>query len=199
MMGSDVRYINLPVEPQEIQKLKVGDIVYLSGLIMTARDQAHKKIIEIVDIKKQILPVIFKDLKNCAIYHCGPIINERESNPTKKGKGSDKDYVIYSGGPTTSSRMEQFQERVCNLLEIKIVIGKGGMKSVRFDKFKGVYLSFTGGCGAIFVSFTKKIKAEIWPELGMPEAVWIIEIEKFGPLIVSQDSMGNSLYNFSKT
>ena len=194
-MKSNEHFINLPVEPQNLLKLKIGDIVYLSGLIMTARDQAHKKIVDIFDTNNKQLPPLLKELKNCAIYHCGPIISEKKTDLLEKQLEPNREFVIHSGGPTTSARMEQFQEKVCNILDIKIVIGKGGMKSVRFDRFKGVYLSFTGGCGAIFIEFTKKIKAELWPELGMPEAVWIIEIDKFGPLIVSHDAHGNSIFS----
>ncbi len=180
--------INLPYESIKLNELNVGDIIYLNGNIMTARDHAHKRIIN-YDSSKKKLPKIFTSMKNCAIYHSGPIIHEINSkNGTK--------YKIYSGGPTTSARMEPFQEKVCDILDIKIVIGKGGMKKVNFSNFGGIYLSFTGGCGAIFANFTKNITDVIWLEdLGMPEAIWIIEVENFGPLIVSQDAQGNSLYH----
>ena len=181
-------YIQLPTSDEEIRELSIGDVVYLTGTIITARDHAHKRIIE-YHRKGKSLPKELENKDNLAIYHCGPVILDDEGN-----SGS---YKLYSGGPTTSARMVPFQLDACNILGIKIVIGKGGMEGTDFETLGGVYLSYTGGCGAIFARYVKTIKDVIWPDLGMPEAIWIFEVEKFGPLIVSQDSKGNNLYGFA--
>jgi len=155
-------------------------------LILTARDHAHKRIIEYYKSNKN-LPKPLNNLKNHAIYHCGPIIKQIKNETSNK-------YVIFSGGPTTSSRMTPFQEEVCRILDIHIIIGKGGMKKIDFSSIKSIYLAFTGGCGAIFRSFVSKIHGVIWEDLGMPEAIWLLHVKDFGPLIVGHDSKGNSLY-----
>ena len=178
--------LNIPADLKQILSLKIGDIVYLNGIIFTARDKAHQRIIEYVKNGKS-LPQELISLKNHAIYHCGPIIKEFK-------KENKIEYILYSGGPTTSARIDSFEEEVIKILDIHIIIGKGGMKKVDFAKTKSVYLAFTGGCGAIFQSFVKKIQQVIWEDLGMPEAIWIIEVENFGPLIVAQDSNNKSLY-----
>lgn len=182
-------YIKLPIERENIKEFHVGDVLYLSGIIITARDQAYKRIAEYRN-KGIDLPPLLKNLENCAIYHCGPIIQ-------KTSNGSNVDYKLLSGGPTTSYRMEDLQEVVSNALNIYIIIGKGGMKSIKFSDLGAVYLSFTGGCGAIFESFIKKIEGAIWEDLGMPETIWILNVDNFGPLIVTQDCHGKDLYKFA--
>ncbi|MBD3350480.1 MAG: fumarate hydratase [Candidatus Lokiarchaeota archaeon] len=177
--------IELPIQPEEIAKFRIGDIVYLTGTILTARDHAHKRIIELKDSNQQ-LPTDLLKMKNHAIYHCGPIIHLLKDS-------GDKKFQLFSAGPTTSARMTSFQKRVCEILNIKVIIGKGGMPDLDFSKFGGLYLSFTGGCGAIFKSFLKSVKGVIWDDLGMPEAVWILKVRNFGPLIVAQDSHGKRL------
>ena len=174
--------LNLPVEDKDLINLKIGDIVYLNGILITARDQVHKRIVEYFKNKKE-LPASFKNLKGSAIYHCGPII--KESNGT---------YQIISGGPTTSQRMDDFENDVVKILGIKLVIGKGGMKNLDTKGNKIAYLSYTGGCGAIIHKKIEKIIDVEWKDFGTCEAVWILKVKDFGPLIVSQDASGNSLY-----
>jgi fumarate hydratase subunit beta len=174
--------INLPVDKDQIKKLKVGDVVYLNGTIITARDQVHKRIIEFNKQGKS-LPENFYGLKGSAIYHCGPIIVERGGN-----------YKIISGGPTTSQRMDDLENEIIKLLNISFIIGKGGMKNLKTKNLHVAYLSYTGGCGAIINQKIKKIKAVEWKDLGLCEAVWFLEVQDFGPLIVAQDSHGKSLY-----
>jgi len=177
-----MRYdINLPVQEEEVKKLKIGDIVYLSGLLITARDQAHKRIIEYINDGKT-LPESFQQLKGSAIYHCGPIIKELE----------DKCELI-SGGPTTSQRMDSLENEVVKYLNIKFIIGKGGMRSLDTKNNIVVYLSFTGGCGAIVNKKIEEITHHEWKDLGVCEAIWFLNVKKFGPLIVAQ-AHENSLY-----
>lgn len=174
--------IFLPVKDDVIKKLKVKDIVYLSGMIVSARDQVHKRIIDHIDENKP-LPEAFNQLEGSAIYHCGPII--------KKSQGK---YQFISGGPTTSRRMDLLENDVVKILKVKFIIGKGGMKNLDTKGNSVVYLSYTGGCGAIINQKIEDITHVEWEDLGTSEAAWFIKVKDFGPLIVSQDVNGNSLY-----
>nr|WP_147664591.1 FumA C-terminus/TtdB family hydratase beta subunit [Candidatus Prometheoarchaeum syntrophicum]QEE17703.1 fumarate hydratase [Candidatus Prometheoarchaeum syntrophicum] len=175
-------HIILPTSKEIVKDLKIGDIIYISGLICTGRDQVHKKIVNLVNNGRQ-LPKNFENLKNSAIYHMGPIVKTK----------SDGSFQIISGGPTTSARMNPFQNTICKNLNILFVIGKGGMQGVNWDKLPAVYLQFPGGVGAIVSKFIKKVVSVEWKELG-PEAAWFLEVENFGPLIVAIDSQGGNLY-----
>ena len=176
------KHIILPTSKEIVKDLKIGDIIYISGLICTGRDQVHKKIVNLIKNGKQ-LPKKFENLNNSAIYHMGPIVKTK----------SDGSFQIISGGPTTSSRMNLFQDEVCKILNISFVIGKGGMQGVNWDKLSAVYLQFPGGAGAIVSKFIKKVVSVEWKELG-PEAAWFLEVENFGPLIVAIDTQGGNLY-----
>lgn len=178
-----MRYdLNLPVQDDDVRKLKIGDIVYLSGILITARDLAHKRIIEYIDNGKS-LPESFEQLKGSAIYHCGPIIKEFENK-----------YEVISGGPTTSQRMDSLENEVVKHLNIKFIIGKGGMRNLDTKNNNVVYLSYTGGCGAIVNEKIQEITHHEWKDLGICEAIWFLKVKDFGPLIVAQDKFENSLY-----
>ena len=176
------KHIILPTSKEIVKDLKIGDIVYISGLICTGRDQVHKRIVNFINTGKQF-PKNFENLKNSAIYHMGPIVKTK----------SDGTFQIISGGPTTSTRMNPFQYDVCKNLNILFVIGKGGMQGVNWDKLPAVYLQFPGGVGAIVSKFIKKVVSVEWKELG-PEAAWFLEVENFGPLLVAIDTQGGNLY-----
>lgn len=175
--------LDLPVKDSQIKDLETGDIVYLNGIIITARDQAHKRIIDLIN-KNQSLPDKFSLIKGCAIYHCGPIIRTLEAK-----------YEVISAGPTTSQRMDNYENQVVRKLDIKCIIGKGGMKSLDTKANTVVYLSYTGGCGAIFNKKVQEILHVEWKDLGLCEAVWFLKVKDLGPLIVAQDTHGNNLYN----
>jgi len=172
--------IELPTKTEKLKALKLGDIVFLNGKMITARDQAHKKIIKLS--RNNSLPSIFKTLENSAIYHCGPIIKE---------KGTV--YQILSGGPTTSQRMDSLENEVVDILKVKFIIGKGGMRNLNTENYRVVYLSYTGGCGAIINKKIKKVDKILWKNLGKCEAVYFLDLVNFGPLIVAQIN-GASLY-----
>jgi fumarate hydratase subunit beta len=180
--GSEVYELTTPVRPDDIRKLKVGDVVYLNGKICTSRDAAHKRMVENVKggRKKEIPEEV---LRHQVIYHCGPVIE----------KGGEK-WCVNAAGPTTSSR---FTDDGAFLVEndiFNLAIGKGTMGKKMIDALKGrgVYLNATGGCA---ITYQKKIaKTEVrWLDLGSPEAVWVFDVDQFGPLVVSIDSKGHSL------
>jgi fumarate hydratase subunit beta len=172
--------IDLPIQPNEFRSLSLGDQVYLNGIIITARDQAHKKILELN--KNSKLPSIFDTINNSAIFHCGPLIEEQSGN-----------YSIISAGPTTSQRMDPLENEVIDILNVKFIIGKGGMRNLATEGYRVAYLSYPGGCGAVVNQKVKKIVDVKWKELSLCEAVWFLEVHNFGPLIVSQID-GKSLY-----
>ena len=175
--------LKLPLSEKEIRSLKAGDIIYLSGSIVTARDAAHRRMINHIKMRR-LLPI---SLKGSAIYHCGPIM--RRIN----GK-----WAVISAGPTTSMRMEPFEGEIIKELGVRLIIGKGGMglKTTRAMKNYGaVYGAFTGGAGVLAAIFIKRVLDVKWLDLGMPEAMWMFLVEDFGPLVVAIDSHGNNLYN----
>ena len=172
-----IKYLKTPFKNNDLPKLRAGDQVLLSGVIYTARDQAHKKLAELIKNKKK-LPL---KLKNQTIYYCGP-------SATPRGK------VIGSCGPTTSSRMDEFVGLFLNL-GLLAMIGKGRRsKKVRdlIKKHKATYLIAPAGCGALLARGVKSKKLVCFKELG-PEAIYRLEVENF-PLIVGIDTRGRDIY-----
>jgi len=174
--------INTPLERKKIGDLEAGDEVLLSGVIYTARDQAHKRLLDALKQNKR-LPL---DLKNAVIYYCGP-------TKTPKGK------IIGSCGPTTSSRMDGFTAPLLKA-GLRGMIGKGGRSKevVRaIKKYKAVYFLAFAGCGALAAGYIKKAKPFLYKELG-PEAIYKLEVKDF-PLIVGIDTRGNDIYKKAST
>jgi len=174
-------HFTLPVDADKIRKLNAGDVIYVSGKIFTARDEAHHMMLE---KDKQSLPF---DPSEMALFHCGPLMKQT----------NDK-WQVVSAGPTTSSRMELFEDKFIEKYGVNIIIGKGGMgdnTSKALQKHNAVYTSFTGGAGALAADAVEDVPDVFWlDKLGMPEAVWIFKVKEFGPLVVSMDSYGKSLY-----
>lgn len=176
-------YLNTPISDEDIRKLKVGDIVYLSGIIVTARDAAHNRALSILNSGKQ-LPI---DLRGLAVYHCGPVVDKR-----------NEEWVIVVAGPTTSTRMDALEYDFIEKTGVKMVIGKGGMGNRTVEackKFGAVYTIFTGGAAVLAAKGMKRVLDVHWLDLGVPEALWVIEVDKFGPLMVTIDSHGNNFYD----
>ena len=174
-------HLNLPASKNEIKKLKMGDIIYVTGKIFTARDEAHHMMLE---KGKNALPF---DPSEMALFHCGPLM--------KKEGGR---WQVVSAGPTTSSRMEIFEDKFIENFGVNIIIGKGGMgerTEKALQKFTGVYTAYTGGAGALAADKVEEVEGVYWLEkLGMPEAAWIFKVNEFGPLVVAIDSHGKSIY-----
>ena len=169
--------IETPLKKEDIEKLKAGDIVKISGIIYTARDAAHKKMCELLE-KKQELPF---DPEGAVIYYVGP-------SPEKPGQ------VIGSAGPTTSGRMDAYTPLLLSA-GIKGMIGKG----IRSDKVresivknKAVYFAATGGAAALISRSVISSRVVAYEELGT-EAVRELTVKDF-PVIVINDIYGNDLY-----
>ena len=177
--------LSIPIQDTDIQSLEIGDTVYLTGKVYTARDMAH------LEIKKLLadgepLPL---DFKGQVIFHAGPIM--------KKAGDHWKINVV---GPTTSIRMEPYAQMVGEL-GVKLIIGKGGMSKdsqQMFQKYQQAYLQAAPGCAVQLAGGVKNVGSVRWLENGMPEAMWELEVEKFGPFIVTMDCNGNSRYETVK-
>ena len=173
--------LKVPISEEEIRKLKVGDEVLLSGIIVTARDQAHKLMVE----KKP--DFIRKYLKESVIYHCGPVVK----------KNKDGSWSFVSAGPTTSIREEPYQADVICEYNVRGVIGKGGMGKKTLEGLKrcgAVYFHAVGGAGTLIANSVKRVvDVFMLEEFGTPEAFWVIEVEDF-PVVVTMDSHGNSIH-----
>ncbi len=167
---------------EEVRKLRVGDVVYISGIIITARDQAHRRLLELLDRGEK--PPI--DLEGMVIYHCGPVI-----------KKVGEEWKIFGGGPTTSTRMEIFEADLIRKAGVRGIIGKGGMgdrTAEAMKEFGAFYAIFPGGASVLAIRAVKRVKEAHWLDLGMPEAMWVLEVEKFGPLLIAIDSRGENLH-----
>ncbi len=177
-----VHELTLPITDEAVSALQVGDTVYLTGIVRTARDMAHLEIRKLLDQGKP-LP---EELKGSAIFHAGPVA-------LKQGDGWRLNVI----GPTTSIRMEPHAEMV-GQLGIKLIIGKGGMAAgsqAAFKKYKQAYLQAAPGCAVQIASGVKALKNVYWLENGMPEAMWVMDVQRFGPFVVTMDAHGNSRYD----
>ncbi|MEM2419887.1 MAG: FumA C-terminus/TtdB family hydratase beta subunit [Candidatus Bathyarchaeia archaeon] len=177
-----VYHLKTPISEEEIRKLKVNDVLYITGTIVTARDQAHQRALEYLKESKP-LPI---NLEGLAVFHCGPVV----------AKEGDK-WVAVAAGPTTSTRMDLFEDEFIKNFKVRVVIGKGGMGKRTTDamaKYGAVYGAFTGGAAILAAKAIKNVRGVEWLDLGTPEALWIFEVENFGPLTVAIDSHGNNLF-----
>ena len=173
--------LTLPVSEKDVRKLKVGDQVYVTGIVNTMRDMGHRRVVEMTK-KGEKLPF---NLMNGAIWHCGPIVKKK-----------NKEWKIMSAGPTSSSRFTELGAKIVRDHQVRLTIGKGNMGTPMIKALKdvgGVYLLATGGCAALYARNIVKVDAVHWLDLGMPEATWVLNVNKLGPLIVGIDSEGNSL------
>lgn len=174
--------LETPISEADVRKLKVNDVLYITGTIVTARDQAHRRALEYFKEGKP-LPV---NLEGLAVFHCGPVMS----------KDGDK-WIAVAAGPTTSTRMDLFEDEFIRNFKIRVVIGKGGMGKKTTDameKYGAVYGAFTGGAAILAAKAIKNVRSVEWFDLGMPEAMWIFEAQEFGPLAVAIDSHGNNLF-----
>jgi len=154
---------------EEVLSLRAGDRVELSGIVYTARDEAHLR------MQKDGIPF---DPKGAAIYHCGPVVQGNR---------------VIAAGPTTSARMNELSGFLLDR-GVRALIGKGGMGAQVREQLKdrGVYLAFTGGCAAL-ASSHMTLKGVFFEDLGMAEAIWVIELDHL-PLVVGIDAQGNDLF-----
>ncbi|MGD9504698.1 MAG: Fe-S-containing hydro-lyase [Syntrophobacteraceae bacterium] len=175
-MGEAIR-LTTPLKNEDVEKLRIGDRVLLSGVIYTARDAAHKRLVQLLHSGE---PLPF-DLQGQVIYYVGP-------SPAKPGK------PIGAAGPTTSYRMDAYApELIANGL--KGMVGKGARNQAVRDamqEHKAVYFAAIGGAGALIARSILSAEVIAYPELG-PEAIRRLEVKDF-PVIVANDVVGGDLY-----
>lgn len=175
------KILTVPISDEDVRSLKVGDVVYIKGRIFTSRDMGHLTIKNKLENKEE-LPVNFD---GAAIFHAGPVVEKMEDG-----------WKLLVIGPTTSVRMEPYADMV-GQLNVKAVIGKGGMlegSSEAYQKYGGVYLQAAPGCAVKLADGIESIEEVHWLEMGVPEAMWVLNAKKFGPLVVGMDSHGDSIY-----
>ena len=172
------RYMQAPLDKEEVKALEAGDYVYITGTIYTARDAAHLRMSEALD-RGEELPI---DLNNNIIYYMGP-------TPAREGR------VIGSAGPTTASRMDKYAPRLLDL-GLTGMIGKGRRKPEVTDAIvrnAAVFFAAVGGAGALLSKCIKKAEVIAYDDLGT-EAIRKLEVENF-PVIVVIYSKGRNLYD----
>ena len=177
--------ITTPITDEDITRLRIGDTFYLSGELMTGRDDVHERVVE----EGMAFPV---DLNAKALFHAGPIIKTKENGA----------YEIISVGPTTSMRMERFESAFIEKTGVKIIIGKGGMgadTAAACRMHKAICSAAPAGCSLVCAECVEEVEGASWAELGMPEAVWQLKVKEFGPLIVTIDSEGRNYFEELKS
>jgi fumarate hydratase subunit beta len=179
-----IYHLRTPLSEEDVRQLRVGDTVYLSGIIFTARDAAHRKILDLIN-RGESLPF---DPKGLAVYHVGPVVRKKNG-----------EWEVIAAGPTTSARLEPVEHEFIAKTGVRMVIGKGGMGKKTAEackKYGAVYAVFTGGAAVLAAQAIKRVVDVYWlDELGIPEAVWLFEVENFGPLTVTIDSTGKNYYD----
>ncbi len=186
-------HLTTPISEEEILGLHAGDAIQLSGIATTGRDAAHKYMVEkLIEGPRPLPPEdqkLYDELRSFlrggAIYHCGPILRDEGGR-----------WSFVSSGPTTSIRDEIYQDKVIAAFGLRVVIGKGGMGPrtlAACDEVPGVYLHAIGGAATLIAETVKRVQGVHKLEFGVPEAMWVIEVEDF-PAVVTMDSHGQSLH-----
>lgn len=178
--------LETPLSEETVRSLCIGDIAYLNGIVYTARDAAHMRALKIIEEGEQ-LPF---DLKNAALYHCGPIVR-------KVGRDGIE-WKVLAAGPTTSARMNSLEPTFICHTGIRAIIGKGGMSVETVEAMQRcgcVYFAITGGAAVTTANKIARVVDVAWLDLGMAEAMWAFEVRDFGPLVVAIDAHGKSLYD----
>jgi hydro-lyases, Fe-S type, tartrate/fumarate subfamily, beta region len=174
------KILTTPIKDEDLKDIKIGDIIYLTGTIVTCRDVAHRRLIE----EKMALPV---DLRGLAIFHAGPIVKDH----------GNSEYEMISIGPTTSMRMEKFEKEFIEETGVKLIVGKGGMgknTEAGCKTHKALHLVYPAGNAVYAADKVESIESVHWTDLGMPESLWVCKVKEFGPLIVSIDTEGNNIF-----
>jgi fumarate hydratase class I len=169
------KVLRTPITEEQVRELQVGDVVLISGEMLTGRDAVH------AHLMKNEPPV---DLHGAALYHCGPVV-------MKNG-----DYRITAAGPTTSIREEPYQGDIIKRYGVRAVIGKGGMGAKTLAAMKehgAVYLNAIGGAAQYYAKCIDEVLDVKLLEFGIPEAMWRLRVTDF-PAIVTMDAHGNSLH-----
>lgn len=179
------KILTTPITYEQIKDLTIGDTIYLTGMLATCRDSGHRRVVQ-----DKVLPERFS-FKDGAIFHAGPIV----------GKDANGKQYMVSIGPTTSRRMEPAEAQFIEQTGVRLVIGKGGMMEKTAEackKFGAIHCAFPGGCAVVAAQAVEEITDVEWLDFGMPEALWVMRVKEFGPLVVSIDTKGGNLFENNK-
>ena len=185
--GAGAREVRLttPVSAEAVAGLELGQVVYLDGLIYTGREGVYRRILD----EGKDPPVDLRSLGNVN-FHCSPAASVAE----------DGGYNVGAVTATASFRFAKWLPRWFELTGCRIIIGKGGMSEADYKQVfvprGAIYLTTVGyGTGALLGRGIKRVRAAHWiEELGIAQAMWVFEVEKFGPFLVESDMQGNSLF-----
>ena len=177
------KVLTTPIKTEDLLDLRIGDVLYLDGTLVTARDSGHKR-----RVLEKVIPST--PLEGGAVFHAGPITKE-----------VDGKLQIVAIGPTTSMRMERYEADFITQTGVKIIIGKGGMgekTTSACKENKVIHCVYPGGVAVVGASQIEEVISSEWLDLGMPEAFYTLKVKNFGPLIVSIDTLGNNLFENNK-
>ena len=177
--------LTCPVEPEDLKGLKLGDVVYLDGVIYTGREGLYTRMLD----EGHEPPVPLHEISNVN-FHCSPA-----ATPTGDGR-----YLVKAVSATASFRFGKWMKTFFEKTKCRLIIGKGGMRSREYKHLfvpaEALYLTTVGyGLGAIYGQAVSGVKSVYWlEELGIAQAVWVLEVNHLGPFIVESDMEGNSLF-----
>jgi fumarate hydratase class I len=181
----------VPIQKKDVTSLNAGDVVSVSGVLVTARDAAHKYMVEKLMAGKpapedaKVLQALKGHLEGGVIYHCGPVVAK------EGGK-----WRFVAAGPTTSIREEPYEGKVIAHFGVRAVLGKGGMGKGTLEACRKngcVYLQAVGGAGTFIADAVKEVLGVYKEDFGTPEAFWVIRVEDL-PAVVTMDTKGRSLH-----
>lgn len=181
--------LNAPATSDELRSLEIGNVVYLDGVIYTGREGAYRRVLD----QGEAPPADLRAISNVN-FHCSPAASVNE----------DGTYAVGAVTATASFRFSKWMERWFDLTGCRVVIGKGGMPQSDYARYfvpnEAVYLTTVGyGTGALLGRGIKRTIAAHWlEELGIAQAIWVLEVERFGPFLVECDLSGNSLFEQAK-
>ena len=207
--------LTIPISEEQVRALHVGDTVWLSGVMVTGRDAAHKYMVESF-VRSRVIPEsersLYEELRRLlnggVLYHCGPVVRQLPPppSPPERGGGASPPssperggrWEFVAAGPTTSIREEVYEPEIIAHFGLRGVIGKGGMGpgTLRACQERGaVYLHAVGGAASLIADTVKEVVAVYKKdEFGVPEAFWVIRVEGF-PVVVTMDSHGRSIHD----
>ncbi len=177
--------LSAPATAEALTDLAIGDVVYLDGVIYTGREGLYRRMVD----EGMDPPVDLRALSNVN-FHCSPAASV----------GADGSFRLGAVTATASFRFSRYMARFFELSGAKVIVGKGGMSEAdyreHFAPHGAVYLTTVGyGTGALLGRGVRRVRAAHWlEELGVAQAVWVLEVEAFGPLLVESDLAGNSLF-----
>jgi fumarate hydratase subunit beta len=181
-MSREIRVVP-PVTEEQARSLVCGDVVFLNGTVLAWRDRAIERMFELAE-RGEAFPV---DLRGSVHWHCGPVVRKTISG-----------WSVVSAGPTASTRFSLAEVKAIEDFGVRVIVGKGGMFTEAREAMRkkgAVFLASVGGAASFYAHQIVRVKEVHWLDLGLPEAIWVLEMKEFGPLLVTMDAGGRSLYD----